>query len=373
MLTKEYVLDIITTQSSGNIEESNFKKKFPELYQEIINLSFPPEFKWTQKLYHYFHDDLELNLGLCPVCGKRCNFESFGYGYKKHCSRICLGKDEEVKNHREETNLKLYGGVGFASKQLSNKQKETMLEIYGVDNYFKTNEHKIYISTHKNELNKIKEETYLYRYGVKWGSQSERFRKNIRITWDNKTQNEIDEITKKHRDNFNNKTEDEKQKLKEKRINYWNNLSKEEHKKRIIKIFNTKRKNKTLTSSKIEKDIIIWLKENNINFKYQYYSNLYPYRCDFYFPDYNLYIEIQGHWTHGKHPFDETNINDINKLNKWFEKSKKSKFYKQAINIWTCRDVKKRKTAELNNLNYLEIFSYNLNECLSIIKNKILL
>ena len=37
---------------------------------------------------------------------------------------------------------------------------------------------------------------------------------------------------------------------------------------------------------------------------------------------------------------------------------KESKFYKEALNIWSKRDPLKRETAKINKLNYLEIF-YN--------------
>lgn len=52
-MTKEEVLSILKTHPNGNIEESNFKKKIPEHYSEIIKWKFPDDFKWTQKLYHY--------------------------------------------------------------------------------------------------------------------------------------------------------------------------------------------------------------------------------------------------------------------------------------------------------------------------------
>lgn len=69
----------------------------------------------------------------------------------------------------------------------------------------------------------------------------------------------------------------------------------------------------------------------------------------------NLYIEYQGTWTHGKHPFDKTNEEDIERLNIW--KNKNTKFYKSAIEVWTIRDPLKRKTAKDNNLNWIEFFT----------------
>lgn len=84
-----------------------------------------------------------------------------------------------------------------------------------------------------------------------------------------------------------------------------------------------------------------------------------------------MYIEIQGIWTHGFHPFDENNKSDIDKLNLWKKKSKASNFYKGAINVWTIKDVEKRETAKKNNLNYLEIFLIDFNYCVEQILNKI--
>lgn len=84
-------------------------------------------------------------------------------------------------------------------------------------------------------------------------------------------------------------------------------------------------------------------------------KNRYPFLCDFYIPYYDLYIEIQGFWTHGKHPFDKNNSEDINLLNYWHTKNTPQ--YNKAIYNWSQRDVLKRNVAKEHNLNYLEIFS----------------
>ena len=59
-----------------------------------------------------------------------------------------------------------------------------------------------------------------------------------------------------------------------------------------------------------------------------------------------------------KKVFDINSIEDSKLYKIWDNKSKESKFYKAALNIWTKRDPLKRKTAKINKLNYLEIF-YN--------------
>ena len=68
-----------------------------------------------------------------------------------------------------------------------------------------------------------------------------------------------------------------------------------------------------------------------------------------------MFIELQGTWLHGLHPYNCNSIEDIDKLNKW--KSKNKKFYNIAIKVWTILDPKKRETAKKNNLNYVELFN----------------
>ena len=80
----------------------------------------------------------------------------------------------------------------------------------------------------------------------------------------------------------------------------------------------------------------------------------YPFACDFYIKSLDLFIEINGMWTHGGHPFDENNDEDMKKLTIW--RTKNTKFYNQAIYVWTDLDVRKRECAKKNNLNFEVIY-----------------
>ena len=124
-------------------------------------------------------------------------------------------------------------------------------------------------------------------------------------------------------------------------------------------------------SSKVEIDFYKYL-INTFSFENvdpQHYDNQYPYSCDFFIPGLDLYIEIQGSWTHGKHPFNPDDKKDNEKLNYW--KSKDSEYYNNAIYTWTDLDVRKRVCARDNHLNYLEIFSNNIEDCITIFENYI--
>ena len=95
----------------------------------------------------------------------------------------------------------------------------------------------------------------------------------------------------------------------------------------------------------------------------QYMSEIYPFKCDFYIPSKNLYIEYQGHWKHGKEPYIGTK-KQKEKVEYWKKKSEeinfkgeKKKTYKDAIYNWTIHDPLKRKTAKDNGLNWFEFFN----------------
>ena len=81
----------------------------------------------------------------------------------------------------------------------------------------------------------------------------------------------------------------------------------------------------------------------------------YPFKCDFYIKSLDLFIELNAHWTHGKHWFDENNEDDIKQLESWQQKN--IEFYQNAIETWTIRDVNKRKIAADNNLNYVVLWN----------------
>lgn len=87
----------------------------------------------------------------------------------------------------------------------------------------------------------------------------------------------------------------------------------------------------------------------------QYSDSRYPYSCDFYIRSIDTFIEYNGNWTHGGHPYDEKNDGDRKVVEKW--RGKNSKFYDNAIYNWTVRDVSKRRTAKDNGLNYIEFWS----------------
>ena len=236
-------------------------------------------------------------------------------------------KNKEVREKIKQTNIQRYGVDNlFKNDIIKEKIKQTNIQKYGVDYLFKSNIIK----------EKIKQ-TNIQKYGVDNPLKNKEIREKIKQTniqkygVDNPLKNK--EIWKKSQDN---RQISSKSKLENNFLNY-------------LKL-------------KYESDDIIT----------QYKSKEYPYYCDFYIKSINLYIEIQGHWTHNDHPFDINNLNDQLIMDIWRTKSLSDKYYKNALNTWTIKDVEKRNTAIQNNLNYLEIFGKtDLNKCIDIFENYI--
>ena len=236
-------------------------------------------------------------------------------------------KNKEVREKIKQTNIQRYGVDNlFKNDIIKEKIKQTNIQKYGVDNLF------------KNDIIKEKiKQTNIQKYGVDYLFKSNIIKEKIKQTniqkygVDNPLKNK--EIWKKSQDN---RQISSKSKLENNFLNY-------------LKL-------------KYESDDIIT----------QYKSKEYPYYCDFYIKSINLYIEIQGHWTHNDHPFDINNLNDQQIMNIWRTKSLSDKYYKNALNTWTIKDVEKRNTAIQNNLNYLEIFGKtDLNKYIDIFENYI--
>lgn len=91
----------------------------------------------------------------------------------------------------------------------------------------------------------------------------------------------------------------------------------------------------------------------------------YPFNCDFYIPAYDLFIEYNGSWTHGKHKFDANNPHDTEVVESW--KAKNKKYYDVAVYVWTVNDIRKFEAVERNKLNYVAV--YNMNELDEWIRN----
>lgn len=403
------------TLNANHCRELYIKANYNEFYEYLIN-NYPKELSFGEKLYWFYNNITEQ-----PKCKKCCNKTKFINalkGYSEYCCKKCSNSSNEkitktkqtnnirfggnapacskdVINKMKQTNLERYGdenfnnreianktllerygGVGNASEIIKSKQQQTCLERYGVNNGMKVKEivSKIKANNKKEygvewvfqrpEIQQKSVDTFIERYGIRHYTNPEKAKQTIK-------KNNLEKYGVEH--TF--QRQDVKQKSidtcierygKQDLTNITNHAQLDSVKNKIIE---TKRKNMSFNTSIIEEEFAEYLDKNCINYKRQYKSKEYPYACDFYFPDYNLYLEIQGMWTHGGHVFNPDDNEDKLKLEKW--KQKNTKFFDSAIQVWTITDPEKRKIAKKNNLNYLEVFTTNINVLINEYKRAI--
>ena len=249
-------------------------------------------------------------VGFCKVCGTPVQKISLSY-IPLFCCHKCMG----VYYHTNEQ----------AKAERYEKTKQTYLKKYGIENIFK-------------DIKFIKQKTK-EKFGVENAMQSLEIQEKAKQT-----------RIKKYGVDHPSKSEIVK-----------------------LKIYNTHKQNHTFNTSKPELKLleILQNKFGDFDIEYQYKSPQYPFVCDFYIKSLDLYIELQGSWTHGKAPYDPKNEKHIKKLLEWKQKSQTSQFYRNAIDVWTRTDVEKRRIAKENGIKLIEVFDSETFKELDFILKKI--
>ena len=219
----------------------------------------------------------------------------------------------------------------FSNDENRKKQSDLMKRKYAEDDF-----RQMHLNAVQSESTKRK----ISESGKKvWESYSEDERQNrissIRQGWIN-----------------NNSSE----KVSEKFKRYW--MSEEYKQKR----YNSLKENNSFNSSNLEDEYYNYLQTiyNEEDIIRQYTDDRYPFNCDFYIPSEDLFIECNYHWTHGGKPFNPQDDDCRQTLLEWQEKSKTSKYYENAINTWTVRDVKKLQSLNQKNLNYIIVYDKDI-------------
>lgn len=313
----------------------------------VLGIHISTTHEMSKKDYYDKFLKRDENEGKCLECGKETGFITLVKGYRMFCSVKCLNQSQyhikhcietytknyiDNKDNKKDLNertrntcLEKYNGIGFASQELTKKYNETMLLKYG--------------HTNPSQVKEIQEKTKLTNL-EKYGSE------NVYAS---------DLIIKKIKEtNLDRYGETSWAKSKEGREFLKIFTNSKEYKD---KQYETKEKNNSFNTSKIENKLELELKEIFPDLETQYKSELYPFNCDFYIPSLDLYIEYNGSWTHGGCFYDENNEDNRNTLEKWKQLSEHSKFYQNAIETWTKRDLNKLNTALENNLNYVVWFN----------------
>lgn len=290
-------------------------------------------------------------INVCPICNKE--FETNKVKPQTCCSKSCAGKynflnkeyaDKILKNLKDMHNNPL-----IEEKRIKNIKKVVKTEEY--KNKLRLqhlNNKNMGMSGKKHTVETLKKLSMSHKGKKLNFSNEHKFKLSQALKGKKKSKIAIENIKRV----MNSKTIAEKNIIQE-------------------KIYNTKKQNGSFSGKEklIFNDIeykcsrdekLIFEMLNDIVYVIpQYRSDVYPFDCDFYIPELDLYIEYQGYWTHGKKlgPFDENNLKHQKLLNKWKEKAKIKKSFINAINVWTKSDPLKREVAKQNNLNWIEFFT----------------
>lgn len=327
---------------------------------------------------------------VCKWCGGHVSFNGYHKGsmhYSACCCSSCHAK--YTKDKRFETNIKKYGRKNFGSAE---KVKEYWINHYGVDNPAKadfvkkkmreTNLRKYgFNCSSKSEIVKEKtKQTCLKRYGVEYAGQIEEAKEKSKKTCLEKYGSEyyigskdcLEKTIEFSKQNYNvdwfTKSEKIKNKAKETMlrrygVEYSMQIPKNKEYMSYLmssyemqeRRYNTMKRNHTFNSSSTEEELFLYIKSRFPTVVRQYKDkNRYPYFCDFYIPELDYFIELQGYYTHGKHPFNPNSNEDL-QLIEYYKKKYGEDC--QPITIWSIKDVEKRDCAKRNHLNFKEVWS----------------
>lgn len=308
----------------------------------IFNKKYPgscPHFKYFQfmarcKLVYKDPVDFFIDSYLCPICRlapKKGICDSGRNG--KHKGKTC--KNPECHTAlRKITNLRKGGSTcSLQRSDVKNKVKESFQKKWGVDNagqskdirekWQETNKAKTgYAFQFENpSIQKKAKATVLERYGaasVMCANSSLRGFINERLN--------SEETIRKRRDTM-------------------------------------KENGTTGCKSSVEDDLYILLLEYFPEVERQYGDERYNFKCDFYIPINDLFIEYQGYFCHGPKAFSSKDVECSNLVDKWKHRSSNKykggehkRFYSNAIKTYTGLDVRKRETADREGLNWKEFF-----------------
>lgn len=247
---------------------------------------------------------MKKNASMIAAKSRQTCLEKYGVEYygqtvearKAQSERMRANLDEFMSKSRASM-LKRYGvKYSWESAALRGKAQATMRERYGSTCYVQSDEYKERLDS---IMDKVRQ-TNMSRYGAPVYTQSDEYKQNV------------DDIQSR--------------------------------------IIATKRQNGVLNTSTVEKHV-----KGFDDFESQYNKDArYPYLCDFYDKDRDLFIEVNASWTHGYHWYDAEN--DVDACKKWKVKSKNSEYYANALEVFTKRDVEKRECARVNNLNYVTLW-----------------
>ena len=406
MINDQYIINKINILNINNI--FLLMKKFSEEEKEYLINRYKDSKSYKETIYR-IKNNIEIR-PVCETCGGEVEFCKNGY-FRKYCCVSCAQKNKNTLIKSQNTKLLKYGHKNYRNleklkqtwknkskeeKELINKKKQNTCKIrYGVNFIFQSN---IYKEKSKKtclekygvenagasipSINKAKQ-TKLEKYGSETYVNPNKAKQTKLEKYGDENYNNKEKIKQtcleKYGYSVSSKNELVKQKQKETCLEKYGQISyakTQDFKTKlnwhqiVNKQIQTKKKNGTLNSSKMEDKSYELLKTKYPDVIRQYTSEVYPFNCDFYIPSLDLYIECQYGQFHHHRPYlgTEQDLKDIEILKEnakriHQEKNVSISRYDTEIDTWSIRDVKKRNIAKENNLNYLEFWNIKELRC----------
>ena len=158
-------------RDNGNLSSgitNLLRNKHQDIIQKMKEITTIDTDNISQLIWHIMNDIKEIPR--CPICGNKCEFKSYGIGYKKTCSSKC--NDIYKVKVSQESNLKKYGVKSpLSRKEVREKCEKTNLERHGYTNPFNS-----------KEVQEQIKKTNLEKYGYEVSSKAPEVKEKMRQT-----------------------------------------------------------------------------------------------------------------------------------------------------------------------------------------------
>ena len=265
------------------LQLSEKREDIKTLFEELKTL-FPDVNNKSELLYL----GLGNNIGVCGTCARPTKFKSFVIGYNQFCCKDCADKDGH-RNDKRLTTLKERYGEDYQAT-INAKRMETNLERYGVmyplqNQAIRNQTHQTQITEHggvgfQNEQTRERaQQILLNKFGKKSGNASSK-NESVLSQFSDPDFIRFEYIENKKSilclsKEYGVSCRAIRQRIQQNNIELqYNNISFPQQK--LIKYF----------------------RDNNIHFILNDRTVLQPRELDFYLPDHNLAIEVNGLWWH---------------------------------------------------------------------------
>lgn len=316
------MLNIKELYNQTRIARSSLKDlDLSNLDADILEFGSPKQIVW-----HLMTGVNSIPLCENPTCNNKTQWDNVDNRieyqtrgrYRSYCSSKCSNNSDKVKIKKEKTSVSNFGTKYHNQSNIGkNSRKNTNLNRYGVIN-----------PSLNDDVKKKKILTTMANYGVINPSQSEIIQKkkietNIKLYGNTHYNNR--HITALHQEILSNKNllEFELQSKSIKELALEMNVNKST----IIRKIHHLGLSEFINASYLEQEMRLFLDLHNINYIQNTRLVIPPKELDFYLPEYNLAIEMNGDYWHS----DIITIDKKYHYNKWMECDSKNI---RLIQIW---------------------------------------